>query len=221
METVVLEVKSREAQDNAKDLRNDGMIPIEYYGRGVENRSLKVPYQAFRRVYKVAGASTIIELKIDDKDTANVLVHEVDFDPVTDDIIHVDLVNVRMTEELHTSIPLEFVGMALAVKDLSGTLTTHLTELEVKCLPKDLVHSIQVSLEPLVDFHTFIRVKDLQVPANIHVLNGPEDVVVNVAAPRVEEEPAPAEEALAEGTDGAVAEGTADAKPEESAEKSE
>lgn len=188
-----MDVQTRNSDARAKDLLKNSIIPIEYYGRGIKNKSLQVSYKDFRKVFKTAGGSTIVELKIDGKDKANVLVHQVDRHPVTDLITHVDLVNVIMSEEIHTKIPLEFVGTSLAVKDESGTLTTQISEIEIKCLPKDLVHSIQVSIEPLVDFNAFIRVKDLAVPANITVLNNPEDVVATVVPPRVEEEVVPAE----------------------------
>lgn len=188
LETINLEIQTRNPAMKAGVLRANNLIPAEYYGRGVENRSLQIDYQTFRRAFKKAGTNTILTLKIDGKDEVNVLVHSLQFDPVTDAIAHIDFTNVRLGEELHTKIPLEFVGQAPAVKELSGMLMTNLTEIEIKCLPKDLIHNIEVSIESLVDFHSFIRVKDLDVPDTITVLNEPEDVVVTVVAPKEEKE---------------------------------
>lgn len=201
MDTIELEAQTRDKGAKAKDLLKENFIPAEYYGRGVENKSLQMDYQTFRRAFNKAGTNTIIDLKIDGK-AHKVLVHDVQYNPVADTFAHVDFINVKMDQEIHTKIPLEFVGTSIAVKDFSGTLMSHLEEVEVKCLPKDLVHSIEVSIEPLVDFHTNIRVKDLTVPPGMTILNEPEDVVVTAMAPRVEEEEttAPAEAAPAEGT---------------------
>ena len=189
MDTMILEVQSRDKSLKAKDLLAANLIPIEFYGKGVENQSLQVDYQTFRRLFRATGTNMIIELSVDGgKSKMNVLVHDVDYHPATDSITHVDLINVRMGELIHTKIPLELVGVAPAVKELGGTLMSHLTELDVKCLPKDLIHSIEVDVESIIDFHTFIRVKDLVVPSTLEVLSEAEDVVVAAVAPRVEEE---------------------------------
>ena len=207
---MTLEVQSRMPDSRARDLLGSNIIPAEYYGRGVENKSIQVDYQTFRKLFRVAGTNTVIELNVDGKEKINVLVHDLQKNPVTDLITHVDFVNVRMDEDIHTNIPLEFVGVSKAVKELGGILVHQLDEVEVKCLPKDLVHSIEVSLDPLVDFHSFVRVKDIVVPDGITILNGPDDVVVSASAPRVEEEVTPvAAEATAEA--GATTEGAAQA----------
>lgn len=192
MEVLELNLQTRDTLKNkAKDLLKSNLIPAEFYGKGVSNKSLQVDYQTFRKLFRVAGSNTVIELNIDGKEKANVLVHDIQRDPVTDHILHVDLINVRMDREIHTHIPLVFVGTASAVKELGGILTHHLTEIEVKCLPADLVHDIEVNVEPIVDFHSFVRVKDLTVPSKIIVMNDPEEIVVNAVAPRIEEEETP------------------------------
>lgn len=198
METVSLEVQTRDKQLKAKDLLREDLIPAEYYGRGVENKSFQIDYQSFRKAYRESGNSTIIELKVDGKESINVLVHDVQLDPVTDLFVHIDFINVRMGEEIHTRVPLEFVGTSLAVKDEQGTLITYIDELDIKCLPKDLLHSIEVSIDSLVDFNAHILVSDLVIPEGITVLNAPEDVVASVSPPRAEEvEVAPEEEPAA------------------------
>jgi len=195
---MLLDVQARESGRKAKDLLKNGIIPIEFYGNGVDNLSLQVDYQVFRKLFRVAGTNTVIEATVDGKDKMNVLVHRIDFHPVTDQITHVEFINVKMDEEIHTQIPLEFEGIAPAVKELGGTMTHNLEQLDVKCLPKDLVHSLPVNVESIVDFHTSIRVKDLTVPSTIAVLNGLEDVVASVSAPQAEE----VEEVVEEGVEG-------------------
>ena len=218
MDILNLDVQKRNKELSAKALREGGVIPAEYYGKGVENISLQMDYQAFRKVFREAGGNTVVALKLDGEEDVNVLIHEVSFDPVTDAIVHVDFGNVIMGEELHTKIPFEFTGTSIAVKDMQGTLVTHLSELEVKCLPKDLVHSIEVDLSVLEDFHLYIRIKDINIPEGMTVLNEMEDVVANVAAPRVEEVDTPVVGVVAEGEEGAEGEGEDGEKKEEGAE---
>lgn len=215
MEKISIELQKRDQSLKAKELLEADLIPFEYYGKGVENMSLQGDYQTFRRAYRQAGGNTVVEVDVDGK-KLNVLIHEVSSHPVTDRITHVDLINVRMGEEIHTQIPLEFVGLAPAVKELGGTLTTHMTQLDIKCLPKDLVHSFTVDVSPLVDFHEAIHVKDIVVPETITVLNDPEDTVANVSAPREEKE-----ELAEEAVEGAAAEGGEKKEGAEGGEKSE
>jgi len=193
MDSIVLDVQTRDKSIKAKDLLANNLLPIEYYGKGVENQSFQVDYQTFRRLFKKAGSNTIIELNTGAGKPLLVLVHDVSYHPATDRFTHVDVINVRMGEKLHTKVPLEFVGMAPAVKELGGVFTAHMHEIEVECLPKDLIHSIEVDISSIVDFHSYVRVQDLVVPSTVVILHEPEDVVANVSAPKVEVE-APIEE---------------------------
>lgn len=207
MDTISLDVFTRDPGVRARKLLASDMIPVEFYGRGIENLHLKVDYQTFRRAFIKAGSNTILEVDVDGgKSKMNAIVHDVQYDPVRDTIIHVDLMKVVMTEKIHAKIPLTFVGIAPAVKELGGTLATHIDEVEVSCLPGDLVHSIEVNVESLVDFHTFLRVKDLVVEKNMEILVDEEAIVAAVVAPKVESEApveaaevAPAADAKSEG----------------------
>lgn len=213
MENIILEAQTRDLNKKASAFREEGFIPAEFYGKGIKNQSVLLKYQDFRKAYKAAGKNTIIQLVVDGKGKMNVLVNDVMYHPVTDVIEHVDFINVNMSEEIHTIIPLVFTGVSPAVKDSAGTLITNLEELKVKCLPKDLIPNIEVSIVSLVDFHSTIHVKDLNIPATIHVLNNPEDLVAMVAAHREEKEEAPVVAAPVEGA--AAAPAAADGKAPE------
>ncbi len=209
MDAITLEVQSRNAEQKAKDLLAENFIPAEFYGNGVENMSLKMDYQTFRRVFNKAGTNTIINLVIDGKKGPNVLVGDVQYHPISGNMIHVDFRNVKMDQEIHTQIPLTFVGTAPAVKNLAGIFMAKMDDVEVKCLPNALVHNIEVNVDSLEDFHCYVRVKDLNVPAGITILNEPEDVVAVVVAPRAEEEEAPVVAATPAEGEAAAAEGAA------------
>lgn len=171
-----------------KQLRNIGKIPANLYGRGFENLNLTLDKKDFEKVFKTAGSSTIVDLEIKDKSSEKILIHEPQLDPVSDQIIHADLYKVNMKEEIHTEIPLEFVGVSFAVSDLEGNLITSKDALEVKCLPDKLVSEIQVDISILKTFENVIKVSDIKIPEGIEILNDPEEIVAQVTAPRSEAE---------------------------------
>lgn len=218
MDTMILEVQTRNTKLKGKTLRLQNLLPAEFYGSGVKNVSLQMPYGSFRRLYRTAGRNTILELNLDGKTKHNVLVHDVQYDPISDEIIHVDFINVRMDKVIHAKIPLKFTGLAPAVKEMGGILTYNLDEIDVKCLPKDLIPSIEVSVNSIVNFHSYVRVKDLAVPSSVTVLNPPDEVVVTAVAPKEEEEVVPVAAAVdataaAPGTEAAAAAPAAGAAP--------
>lgn len=212
MDVMQLEIQVRDGSQKAKDLLKSSIIPVEYYGKGVENQSLQVDYQTFRKLFRAAGTNTVVELVIEGKEKKNVLVHHVDFHPVTDQMTHIEFIHVNMGEEIQTQVPLEFEGVSPAVKELGGTLVHNLDYLDVKCLPKDLLHSFTVNIESIVDFHSAIRVKDLVLPSAVTVLTDLEELVVSASAPQAEEVDEPVES-----TDEATDESAKNAPSEESA----
>ncbi len=193
MDTISLAVQARDKSQSVKSLREQDLLPIEFYGKGVDNQSLQIDYQTFRRAFKVAGTNTVLELKVDDDKAVNAIVHDVHYHPVTDKMTHVDLMNVRMDVAITAKIPLHFVGSAPAVTNLGGTLNVNLHEIEIKCLPKYLLHEIEVSIEPIVDYSVGIRIEDLNLSDKIEILHDPEQLIVGAVPPTVEEEPEPAE----------------------------
>lgn len=201
METISLKVESRDPQKEvAADLRRAGMLPLECYGHSHDNLHFKVAYQDFRRVYIKAGESTIIELDIDGETKKKVLVQDVSYHPVTDKITHVDLKMISMKEKLTTYIPVVFEGEAPAIKELGGVLLQNLDEIEVRCLPGDLIHEIKIDITGLAEFHDSIKVSDLKLGDKVEILTDLEQPIVSVAPPREEEpEPVAAEAAPAEG----------------------
>jgi len=197
METYTIEAQIIEA-GKAHKIREAGKIPAVVYGKGSPSRSLAVDFSVFNKIYKKAGESTLIDLKIADAKPIKILIKDVQLDPVSDDIIHIDFKEVTIGEKMNVTIPLNFIGESSAVKDLNGVLITNVDELEVECLPKDLIHKIEVDISVLKTFDDVIRIKDIVVPETIAVLNNPEDAVILVSPPRVAEEEKPVSEEEAE-----------------------
>ena len=173
-----------------KSMKRTGGIPAVVYGPGVKNFSIQVDEKEFRKVFHKAGESSLVEIAIEgEKEKKPVLIHEIQKDPVSDKIIHIDFYQADLKEEVEVAIPLVFEGVALAEKDLGGTLVKNMLEIEVKALPQNLPHEIKVSIEALKTFEDHVLVKDLAVPANVQILKNPDEIVASVLAPvKIEEE---------------------------------
>lgn len=189
MDTFLLKARTRIAsRQQLRALRKQGRIPAVVYGHGVETRSLDVPALSFSKIFQEAGESTLIDLTVDDQPAVKTLVQEVQREPATGAILHVDFHQVKMTETVELDVALLFTGEAPAVKELGGTLVKARDALKVRCLPTDLVKEIAVDIGSLKDFDDILRVKDLVVPGGLDVLDPLEDSVVYVEAPRSEKE---------------------------------
>ncbi len=182
-----------------KKLRKKGIIPAVLYGPKIENIPLEVDLKEFEKVYKVAGESSLIKLQIEKKDFL-VLIHAVEINAISQKPIHIDFYQPRLDEEITVTVPLVFEGEAPAVKDLGGTLVRNIHEVEVKALPQDLPHEIEVNIEKLKSFEDSILIKDLIVPKEVKILREPDEIVALVTPPeKVEEELAkPVEEKVEE-----------------------
>lgn len=171
-----------------KLLRAKGEVPAVIYGHGIETRNLTLDQLNFIKVYEQAGESSLIDLEIDGAKPVKVLIHALNYDPVTGRIIHADFYEVKMTEKITANISLKFIGEPPVVKELGGVLVKNLDEVNVECLPKDLVSGIEVDLSGLKTFEDIIRVSDLKAPSGIKFLIHPEEVVVMVSKPQEEKE---------------------------------
>jgi len=171
-----------------KSIKKQGGIPGVVYGPGVKNLSLQVEEKEFKKVLRLAGESSLIELLVDGEKRP-VLINEIQKNPITDNIIHVDFFQASLKEEVEVSVPLVFEGVAPAEKDLGGTLNKNMLEIEVKALPQNLPHEIKVSVDSLKTFEDHIMVKDLILPKDVRALKEPDEIVASVLPPqKIDEE---------------------------------
>ncbi|MFZ2226070.1 MAG: 50S ribosomal protein L25 [Candidatus Moraniibacteriota bacterium] len=189
MDKIALEAKARDVLGRKTNKgRKEGLVPAVVYGKGVASKNIWVKLLDFKRLIKKSGESTVIELKIDEKDNRNVLIYDTQKDPVRDNYVHIDFFQVRMDEEIETEVELEYVGEAPAVKELGGVLVKNIDAIEVKCLPADLPGSITVDISSLKTFEDRITLGDLAISKKIELSIDLETVIALVAPPRSEEE---------------------------------
>jgi len=169
-------------------MKAQGKIPAVVYGPNVKNASLEVDEKEFKKVFRQAGESSLIELVLE-KEKRPVLVNSIQKDPVSGNIIHIDFFQASLKEEVEVAVPLVFLGSAPAEKDLGGTLNKNILEIEVRALPQNLPHEIAVNIDALKTFEDHILVKDLVLPKDVKAIKNPDEIVASVLPPqKVEEE---------------------------------
>lgn len=180
----------KEFGKKTKALRKKGLLPAVVYGPKMKSLPLELDYQNFERVFKEAGESSLISLEIEGKkEKPQVLIHEIQEDPLTGKFIHVDFYQPLLTKEVEAKVPLIFEGTSRAIKELGGTLVKNILELEVKALPQNLPKEIKIDISKLKTFEDHILVKDLKLPKEIKILKEPEEILAWVAPPeKIEEE---------------------------------
>lgn len=171
-----------------KRSRERGLVPAVVYGHGMDSTPIFVNGREYKKVYQQAGTSALVDLSIDDKSPIKVLFHSPQYHHIHNEPIHADIFAVNMTEKIETSIPITFVGESAAVKELEGNFIANHNELEIRCLPTDLISNIEVDVSVLETFDNQIHAKDIKLPETIELKIDPEEVIALVTAPRSEEE---------------------------------
>ncbi len=189
MEALELKAEIREITGKrVKWLRWQGLVPAVLYGKDLDPTLLQIEAQAMYKVIREAGTHQLISLQVGQEKPRMTLARDIQRDVIKHDYLHVDFYAVKMDQKVTAQVPLVFEGIAPATIDLGGILTHGLNEIEVECLPSDLIAAIKVNLEGLVDFHISISVTDLVVPSSITILSDPDSMVAKVEAPRLVEE---------------------------------
>ena len=182
-------LSANERAAKGAEVRTKTIIPAVVYGMGEKTTSVTLNYDEFTKLYHEAGEASLVDLFLNDKDGGKVLIHDIQYDPVSDRVIHVDLRRIDMNKVMTATVELRFVGESPVIKEHGGTLMHNIGSVEVKCLPKDLVSHIDVDLSVLKNFDIVIKVKDLPIPASITVTSpNAEDLVVKATPALTEEE---------------------------------
>lgn len=122
-ESMTISAEDRtETRKAVRALRKEDKLPAVLYGHGVKNKMLVINAREFETVYKEKGGSSLIDLKTGDQKAVKVIIQEVQRDPVSGVITHVDFHQVRMTEKISAEVELNFVGVSKAVKESGGVL---------------------------------------------------------------------------------------------------
>lgn len=221
-----LKVSSRKLTGRkVKQLRREGTIPANIYGKGVKSVSVQQSLKEFVAAHKQLGETGILELIVDKETKARpVLIHHVQQHPASGEILHVDFRQVDLTEAVTVSIPVEITGEAPATTK-GGVLIQLINEVEVEALPADLPDKFTLDVSQLEEIGQGLSLKDLKVSPKVKLLAEKlEELVVKIESPTKEEEVKPVEEVPVEGeapppaggpVEGEAAPAEGEKKPEE------
>ena len=190
MEQIELQTTNREILGRkVRFLRRQGILPVHLFGHNVESLALQCDTAQFQRVLARAGKTRLISLKLDKaRRPRNVVVREIQRDPRTGELLHVDFYQVRMAEKMKVEVPIVLVGEAPALKSKENMLLHELNSLTIECLPDQIPANIEVDMSFLTEAEQAIRVKDVVLDKEVTILNDPEHLIVKISLrPRVEE----------------------------------
>jgi large subunit ribosomal protein L25 len=171
------------------EIRKGENIPAVFYGNGVESTSITLSESEFKSVWKKAGSSALITLTGVDGDK-EVIIQDMDIDPVSSQVRHIDFYVVKRGQVMEVDVPLEFVGVSPAVKELGGILVKVMHELKVEVLPKDIPQHIEIDISSLKELDSQITIKDLKLPEGVKALDEETEVVVAISEAQEESEEA-------------------------------
>ena len=170
-------------------LRRQGITPVHLFGHGLKSQALQCDTANLRQILTQAGATRLINLEIEgDKRPKMVFIREIQIDRLTEQLLHVDFYQVKMTEKIKVDVPIILVGEAPAMKAKGRSLLHGVTSLSIECLPGDIPPQIEVDLSPLEEAEQAIYVRDITLSPDITVMIDPDQLVAKVAEARVEEE---------------------------------
>ena len=212
MEKVILTANQRKniTKSSRSELRRSGRIPGIYYSKHGSPIAIDVNEKAINPLVYTTETH-LISLQLNANEEYDCVIKDVQFDPITDKVIHFDLLGLTSGETFQLEVPIQFHGNPVGVKE-GGVLQTLLHKLDIECLPKDIPQHIDINLQDL-KLGDSIHVKDLVVE-NVEILNPADTVIAAVTHPKAEVEVSA--EAVAEGP--TEPEVIGKAKPEEEEE---
>jgi len=196
MTLVIKADKRTELGKNAAGrLRRQGLVPAILYGESMTNVPLTLKKKDIIEILKSeTGENTIFKVTFDSEER-DVMIKEVQINPITDELTHVDLIQISMDKPVRVSVPIELTGEPVGVKVEGGIADFLLRELEIECLPRQIPEAVKIDVSNL-HLHQSFKVQNLQLPAGIKVLTEPQTAIVVISSVAEEVAPATTEEVV-------------------------
>ena len=193
MEIRELTVTPREGvgKSVARRLRRSGKTPGILYGGASPVNIAVDPREVFRIIHGHEGSTQLLRVTFaGSKDSRMVILRDIQLDPVSEDLVHVDLQEVNMDKPIQVTVALHHVGEPIGVRDTQGILEMVLREIQVSCLPANIPEDIKADVSNLA-IGDVLTVGELVVPEGVRVLTDKAQAVATVAPPAAEEVAAP------------------------------
>lgn len=199
-EKIVLKADERNAVGSAavRNLRREGLLPAIIYGAGSENKKLQLDQHNFEQMLRHhAAENMIVDLDIAGGESESVLLKSVQHHPVSGVPLHIDFQRISMSDKLEIEIPISLVGDPVGVTTGGGVLELLQHTLYIKCLPNDILETIEVDVSEL-ELGGHLSVADIKLDPEKYEIVADEGIAIaTVAAPRTEEEEEELEESIA------------------------
>jgi large subunit ribosomal protein L25 len=193
MNIVVKSEKRQGLGTNAsRRLRAQGFVPAVLYGESMETTALVLSKKDIVQILRLeSGENTIFKVAVE-ADAYDVMIKELQVDPASDELQHVDLIRISMDKPIRVTVPVDHSGEPIGVKTEGGFIDFVTREVEVECLPRDIPESLGIDIAELHVNQSF-KVQAMAVPAGVKVLTDPNTVLVLISLPHKEEEAFPGE----------------------------
>jgi large subunit ribosomal protein L25 len=168
--------RTKSTKGAVNKIRREGNVPGILYSKGSEPVNIFVEELSLKPVVYTSEVH-LVNLKIEDQDSVRSILKDIQFDPLTDRIVHVDFQAVTLGKAIQLQLPISFIGSAVGVKE-GGRLQQNLHKLDIQCLPKDIPQHLEVDITNL-HIGKSILVGDLSFE-NIEILSAKDTVVVSV-----------------------------------------
>jgi large subunit ribosomal protein L25 len=213
MEKVVLEARKRTKIDKASRsaLRKEGKVPAIFYSKHHDPLAIEVAERSLHSLV-FTSKTHLISLNIDGQEELDCIIKDVQFDPVTESIVHLDLLGLKKGEKIQIEVPVQLIGTPIGIKE-GGILQHTLHKIEIDCLPTDIPEHIEINVTEL-KLGDAIHIKDLKFD-NFDILNSEDVIIAQVTHPKIEKEPEPE----VTGEEAAEPEVIAKGKPQEEEEE--
>ena len=213
MQKVLIEAQKRNKIDKASrsTLRKEGKVPAIFYSKHHEPIPIQISERAIHPLV-FTSKTHLITLNVEGHEELDCIIKDVQFDPTTEKIVHLDLLGLKKGEKIEIEVPVRLLGTAIGIKE-GGILQHTLHKVQVECLPIDIPEHLEIDVTDL-KLGQAIHVSDLSFE-NLTLLNNPESIIASVTHPKVEKEPEPV---VAETEEVAEPEVIAKGKPQEKEE---
>jgi len=180
------EIRKIFGKNESRRIRKEGRLPAVLYGSGKESVPLVLEKRdVFTIVKSESGENTIFKVSFDSEST-NVMIKDLQRDPVSDEILHADLIQIAMDKSVKVFVPFILTGEAIGVKAEGGFVDFVTREVEVECLPKDIPENIEVDISDL-HMHQSLKLEDIPAPEGTSYVTDSDHIVVLIEAPAKEE----------------------------------
>jgi large subunit ribosomal protein L25 len=183
---ILLNYTDRKPSEKPETTRKAGFLPAVFYGKKEKSTPITVSFRDFVKVWKQAGESGVVSLKAGTH-AVEALIHEVAVDALSGAPLHADFYVFEKGKKLEVNVPLEFTGVAPAIKDLGGNLVKVLHDIKVMASPENIPHSIIVDISSLATFDSQVLAQDLALPSGVELKEHNEAVVASITEPKAEE----------------------------------